>query len=95
VRVTVTGVLRASEGGVAPLAAVDSLLAAEVTARLDGRHLNDDIREFADGGQLPTGEAIAVYLWERIAPRLPEGVGLHAVRVQEGPDLYAEYFGEA
>jgi len=25
-----------------------------------------------------------VYLWERIAPQLPGGVTLHAVRVQEG-----------
>src|SRR5437773_2246973 len=41
-----------------------------------------------------TREAVAVYVWERIAPRLPRGVTLHAVRVQEGPHIYSEYFGE-
>jgi len=35
-----------------------------------------------------------VYLWERIAPQLPGGVTLHAVRVQEGPHNLLEYFGE-
>ncbi len=40
------------------------------------------------------GEALAVYVWERIAPQLPRSVTLHAVRVQEGPHIYSEYFGE-
>jgi hypothetical protein len=35
-----------------------------------------------------------VYVWERIAPQLPQGVTLHAVRVQEGAHIYSEYFGE-
>jgi hypothetical protein len=35
-----------------------------------------------------------VYLWERIAPRLPETVRLVRVRVQEDRYLYAEYAGE-
>jgi 6-pyruvoyl-tetrahydropterin synthase len=64
------------------------------TGRLDGRHINEALPEFGDGGRLATGEALAVYLWERLAGRLPPGVALHAVRVQEGPHLYSEYFGE-
>jgi hypothetical protein len=36
-----------------------------------------------------------VYVWERLAGQLPAGVRLHAVRIQEGPHLYSEYFGEA
>ncbi len=39
--------------------------------------------------------ALAVYVWERLAARLPAGVTLHAVRVQEGPHIYSEYFGES
>src|SRR2546430_4726377 len=34
------------------------------------------------------------YVWERIAPRLPPAVTLHAVRVQEGPHIYSEYRSE-
>jgi 6-pyruvoyltetrahydropterin/6-carboxytetrahydropterin synthase len=93
-RVTVRGALVAEAGGVMSLVALDALLAQEITERLDGRSINEAIPEFADGRRLATGEALALYLWERLAPRLPPGVTLHGVRVQEGPHIYSEYFGE-
>ena len=91
---TVKGPLTPTEGGVTSLVLLDQLLREEVTDRFDGRHVNRDVPEFGDGGLLPTGEAIAVYVWERLAARLPAVVRLHAVRVQEGSTLYSEYFGE-
>jgi len=94
-RVTVKGRLRATQGGVVSLQALDALLQQEIVARFDGRHINEDVPEFADGQLLPTGEALAVYIWERLAAGLPAGVRLHAVRVQESPHLYSEYRGEA
>ena len=93
-RVTVKGALDARAGGVMQLQTLVRLLAEEVTTRLEGKSINAALPEFADGGRLATGEALAVYVWERIAPRLPAGVTLHAVRVQEGPHIYSEYFGE-
>lgn len=94
-RVTVKGPLAGTQGGVVNLTLLDAILAEEVTARFDGRHINDDVPEFGEGKLLPTGEALAVYFWERLARRLPPGVSLHTVRVQEGPHIYSEYFGEA
>ena len=94
VRVTVKGTLVPVAGGVVNLGVLDRLLQEEVTAKLEGRHIND-LPEFAEGGLVATGEALAVYLWERLAQRLPSGVSLHAIRVQEGPHLYSEYFGES
>lgn len=93
-RVTVSGPFDPEAGGVMSLGTFDALLAREITARFDGRHLNDDLPEFADGRWLATGEALAVYLWERLAPQLPPGVRLRVVRIQERPDLYSEYRGE-
>lgn len=95
VAVTVSGPLDAARGGVVPLGELDALLAREVTARFDGRHINEDVPEFRDGASLATGEALAVYLWGRLAPGLPAGVRLETVRVQEGPHLYSEYSGDA
>jgi len=97
VRVTVRGPLAAEAGGVVNLNALDRVLKEEITDRLNagGGHINAALPEFADGHRLATGEALAVYFWERIAARLPPGVTLHAVRVQESPHLYSEYFGEA
>jgi 6-pyruvoyltetrahydropterin/6-carboxytetrahydropterin synthase len=94
-RVTVKGRFEPDVSGVVSLGQLDALLAEEITGRLDGRHINEALPEFGDGGRLATGEALAVYLWERLAGRLPPGIMLHAVRVQEGPHLYSEYFGEA
>jgi len=93
-RVTVRGALVAEAGGVMSLQTLDRLLKDEVVRRFDGKSINDAVPEFADGKRLATGEALAVYVWEQLAPRLPSNVTLHAVRVQEGPHIYSEYFGE-
>jgi 6-pyruvoyltetrahydropterin/6-carboxytetrahydropterin synthase len=93
--VTVKGVFEPTRGGVMSLGALDTLLKREVVERFEGRHINRDIAMFADGTWLATGEALAVYLWGVIVPGLPPGVTLHRVRIEEGPHLYSEYFGEA
>jgi len=92
--VTVRGPFDPVRAGVMSLKAFDALLQREIVAPLDGRNINRDVPAFADGSWLPTGEALAVYLWERLEHHLPSGVTLHALRVQEGPHLYSEYRGE-
>ena len=93
--VTVTGPVADETGMVMDLASLDRLLIAEVREPLDHRHLNLDVPEFAYGRTIPTAEALAIWVWQRLEPRLPDGVRLHAVRIEEDDDLYAEYFGEA
>ena len=93
--VTVKGRFDPTEGGVMSLKTFDALLQREVVARFQDRHINQDIATFAAGTWLPTGEALAVYLWERIVAALPRDVHLHRVRVEEGPHLYSEYYGES
>jgi 6-pyruvoyltetrahydropterin/6-carboxytetrahydropterin synthase len=80
---------------VVDLAALDDLLARAVRDPLDHRHLNLDVPEFAFGRAVPTAEALAVWVWQRLAPQLPTGVELHAVRIEEDDELYAEFFGDA
>ena len=93
--VTLAGVLDAATGAAADLGALDRILAEEVVARFDGRDLNRDIPEYGPGRTLPTGEALCVDIWARIAARLPSGSTLACVRVQEDASLYAEFRGEA
>jgi 6-pyruvoyl-tetrahydropterin synthase len=93
-RVTVKGPLVPEVGGVMSLVALDALLAEEITARFGGRHISEAAPQFADGGWLATGEALAVYVWGRLVGRLPPGVTMHAVRIQEEAHIYSEYFGE-
>jgi 6-pyruvoyltetrahydropterin/6-carboxytetrahydropterin synthase len=77
------------------LALLDRILGEEVLQPLAGKHLNEDIAVFAYGQTLPTCEAIAAYLFRRIAARLPTNVQLERVRVMEDPTLYADCTGLA
>ena len=93
--VTIKGAFDPARRGVMSLKAFDALLEREIVARFDGRHINEDIDAFAAGSWLATGEALAVYVWDRIvAAGLPQGVALHGVRIEESPHLYSEYYGE-
>ncbi|MFQ6045127.1 MAG: 6-pyruvoyl tetrahydropterin synthase family protein [Gemmatimonadales bacterium] len=91
--VTVSGDLQEETGMVSNLGELDRVLEEEITQALDHRHLNQDVPEFAFGQQIPTTEALAVYIWRRVAPRLQPGAKLERVRVYEDPLLYAEYDG--
>jgi 6-pyruvoyltetrahydropterin/6-carboxytetrahydropterin synthase len=93
--VTVAGMVSEETGMLVDLALLDRVLEEEVRQPLDHRHLNHDVPEFAFGRQIPTAEALAVYVWRRVGARLPAGVRLEAVRIAEDDDLSAEYRGEA
>ncbi len=91
--VTVTGRPDSATGMIVDLAVLDRLLAELVVVPLDGKHLNLDVPEFAYGRLLPTCEALAEYLFARLAPRLPEGAELMRVRVAEDASLHADCDG--
>ena len=95
VSVTVTGPLDPETAMILDLGDLDRILAEEVTARLNGRHLNHDLPEFAGGATLPTCEALARLLFGRIAAHLPRGVVLARVRVAEDATLHADCTGPA
>jgi 6-pyruvoyltetrahydropterin/6-carboxytetrahydropterin synthase len=91
--VTVSGPLDADTGMVINLQEFDRILGEEVRDRFDHRFINHDVPEFGSGGMIPTGEQLAMFLWERIDSRLPEAVVLERVRIREDSSLYADYEG--
>ena len=93
-RVTVAGPVSPETGMIMDLRALDLLLEEEILRRFENRHINQDVPEFGFGKAIPTGEALAIFVWGRLATRLPAGVRLRSVRVQEDPHLYAEYRGD-
>ena len=90
--VTVAGSIHPS-GMVVDLGLLDRILNEEVVQPLAGKHLNLDLPAFAYGQILPTCEAIAAYLFPRIAARLPRDVALERVRIMEDPTLYGDCTG--
>jgi len=93
--VTVSGPLDPDTDMILDLPALDRILAEEITERLDGRHLNLDLLEFAYGRVLPSCEALARHLFQRIAARLPAGVTLTRVRIAEDASLHADCTGDS
>jgi 6-pyruvoyltetrahydropterin/6-carboxytetrahydropterin synthase len=91
--VTVTGALDGAMGAVMDLRALDRILDDEVVKPLDGTHIDRDVADFAPARTLPTCEALARWLYARIARRLPAGVTLERVRVAETDTLHADCTG--
>lgn len=89
-RVTVAGPPMPRTGMVMDLLLLDRILADEVTGPLDGSDLNATLDAVRSGAALPVCEVLARELFGRIASRLPAGVALESVRIEEDPDLYAE-----
>jgi 6-pyruvoyltetrahydropterin/6-carboxytetrahydropterin synthase len=89
--VTVAGPIDGRMAMVLDLAELDRILQDEVIARLDGKHLNQDVPSLE--GTIPTCEAIAVDVFRHLVARLPAGVTLERVRIMEDPTLYADCTG--
>lgn len=68
-------------------------IVGEVLLGFDHKHLNEDTPWFRDCQ--PTTENIVRVLWEQIAPRLPQDVRLHRLRLYETADIFADYYGGA
>ncbi len=74
-------------GMVLNLSDVKRVIKQEVTSQLDFSYLNDVWEEFQH--TLPTTEAIARAIWNRLAPHLP----LTRIQLFEHPELWADYYG--
>lgn len=92
--VTVSGPLDPAMGMVIDLVHLDAILREEVL-RFDGSDLNQAIPPFTAGSPLPTCEALAQYLYQRVADRLPPGVRLDRIRIAEDETLHADCTGLA
>ena len=90
---TVSGPVEHETGMIMDLGALDRILQETVLTPLEGHHFNLDVPAFAYGRLIPTAEEVATYLFGQIAARLPRGVRLECVRVEEDPTLYAECTG--
>ncbi len=76
-------------GFVIDLQALDELIRIRVLDRLDHRHLNEAVPEFAPGGAIASSENVAHWIASQILPHLPSGVRLQRLRLAEDDDLAA------
>jgi 6-pyruvoyltetrahydropterin/6-carboxytetrahydropterin synthase len=90
VAVSVSGPADVETGAVIDLELLDAVLAREVVLPFSGSDLNATIPAVAEGRVLPTCEAMAAAIWQRVTPHLPAGVTLVRVTVAEDDSLEAE-----
>lgn len=91
--VTVSGPMDPVSGMICDLTELDQILDDEIRQPFEGRHINLDHPAFASGRPIPTCEALARYLYGRVAHRLPDGVRLERLRIAEDATLSAECTG--
>jgi 6-pyruvoyltetrahydropterin/6-carboxytetrahydropterin synthase len=91
--VTVQAPVDPDTGFTIDLAVLDAILHEEVVRPLDHQHLNYVVPEFV-AGTVPTCENIVVWLWPRIARRLPAPARLQRLRLHEDEDLFVDYHGD-
>ena len=89
--VTVGGTVDDSTGMLVDLRVLDRVLEVSIVDRFNGRTLNRDIPQFADGNQVPTGENLASLIAALVQSALDEQGGARvvvtAVTVAENPTL--------
>lgn len=91
--VTVRGEPDASTGFVVDLGDLDRIVTGLVVDRLDHRHINQALPEFADGGRIPSGENLVLWIRHQLEAALPPGAELVKLRLEEDEDLAAEWLG--
>jgi 6-pyruvoyltetrahydropterin/6-carboxytetrahydropterin synthase len=89
--VTVSGPIDPTTGMVIDLGILDRVLRAEVHDRFDHRNINLDVPEFADGKQVPTGENLARFIYQRVQTALGDRFSVVSVTVAEDATLSATY----
>jgi 6-pyruvoyltetrahydropterin/6-carboxytetrahydropterin synthase len=86
----VEGEIDPDTGYVLDVGVLKALFDEHVHRELDHRNLNIDVAWFSE--RMPSAENIAVFIWERLAPRIPSG-SLFRVRLWETPRNFVEYEG--
>lgn len=89
--ITVKGEPHTDTGFVIDVKKLGNLIKRHIIDKIDHRNLNLDV-EFMEG-KMCSAENLAKAIWEQLEPHLPEGAGLHCIKLCETPRIYVEYFG--
>lgn len=90
--VTVKGTPDPLTGFIMDVKMLSDLIKKQVTDKLDHSNLNLDV-DFIPKNLQPTTENLVILIWQQLAPHI-EGCQLHAIKLYETENIFAEYFGE-
>lgn len=90
--VTVKGTPSKDTGFIMNIKELSQIIQKEVIEKLDHKNLNLDV-EFIPEDVFPSTENLAILIWQQLEPHITE-CKLHAIKLYETENIYAEYFGE-
>lgn len=92
--VTVKGTPDPVTGFIMNVKTLSDIIKREIVNKLDHSNLNMDV-DFIPKGMQPTTENMVILIWQQLASFIAaEGAELHAIKLYETENIYAEYFGE-
>ena len=91
--VSVAGPVDSETGFVMDLKQLKDVIQERVVVDVDHRNLNTEVGWL--DGIIPSTENLAVAVWRRIAPELPDGVALSSIVIRETRNNSVEYRGES
>ena len=89
--VTVKGEPSPDTGFIMDVKKLGNLIKQHIVEKVDHRNLNLDVAFMQ--GKMCSAENFVKAIWEQLEQHLPDGAGLHCIRLYETPRIYVEYFG--
>ena len=89
--ITVKGEPDTDTGFVFDVKKLSIIVKEHVIEKLDHKNLNEDVPFMK--GKMCSIENLVIGIWNELAPRLPDRIVLHSLKLYETPRIYTEYFG--
>ena len=89
--VTIKGSPDPDTGFVYDVKRLSKIINEHVIEKLDHKNLNEDV-DFMKG-KMCSIENLVIAIWQQLAPRLPEEINLHCLKLYETPRIFVEYYG--
>lgn len=92
--VTVKGMPDPVTGFIMDVKELSRIIKKYITDKVDHSNLNLDV-DFIPQGTQPTTENLVLFFWQQLKqPIAEQGAQLHAIKLYETENIFAEYFGE-
>ena len=89
--ITIAGPINKDSGFIVNLKELNHIVHKNIIDIMDHSQIEKDIKWFK--GAQPSTENMVVFIWEQIYKKIAAPARLHAIRLQETPTIFTEYFG--
>ena len=89
--ITISGEINTDSGFIVNLQKLNNIVQENVISIMDHSQIEKDIDWFEN--RQPSTENMVVFIWERLAGKIPSPAKLHSIKLQETPTISTTYFG--